>query len=47
MLLINMLVSQQEEKWAEISEEATYDYREDLKVPEGVAIEQIRVEVVK
>lgn len=34
-----MFVSQQKEQWMGISEEATFNYREDLKLPEGDGFE--------
>ena len=46
-LLVDMFVSQQEEKWMGISEEATFDYRDDFELPGSDAIEEIRVEMVK
>ena len=42
-----MFVSQQEGKWMGISEEATFNYWEDLKLLESDAIEWIRGEMAK
>lgn len=46
-LLVDMFVSQQEGKWMGISEEATFNYRDDSELPGSDAIEEIRVEMVK